>query len=85
MKATRFDLEQQILQCWNMCDDLEVVAEAVLDRDMKPDDIVNVLNGIKGLYQLKFEKCFETFENLLSTRQLDSNTAWPFEGENESF
>lgn len=85
MKATRFDLEQQILNCWNITDDLDVVIEAVTESNLSQDDIVNLLLGIRGLYHLKFEKCFETFEELVSTRQLDSNTAWPFEGENESF
>ena len=62
MKSVRFDLEQQILNCWNVCDDLQVVCEGVLERDMKPDDLANVLMGIQALYHLKFQQCFETFE-----------------------
>lgn len=86
MKATRFDLEQQILNCWNVTDDLDVVMENVLENEnFSRDDIHNVLLGIRGLYQLKFEKCFETFEELVRTRQLDSRVQWPFESENESF
>lgn len=64
MKSVRFDLEQQILNCWSVCDDLEVLCEGVLERDMKVDDVATVLSGMKALYQLKFQKCFETFEKL---------------------
>lgn len=68
MKSVSFALEQQILNCWNVCEDLEVLCEGVLERDMKPDDIANVLSGMQALYQLKFQQCFETFEKLCLER-----------------
>ena len=74
----RFELEQKILDCWGICDDLEVLCEGVLDRDMNSDQIANVLIGMKELYHLKFEKTFEIFEHLCRTRQLDPENSWPF-------
>jgi hypothetical protein len=60
----RFDLEQQIMNCWNVCEDLETVCEGVLEREINQDQISNVLLGMKELYQLKFEKLWENFEAL---------------------
>ena len=60
----RFDMEQEIMNCWNVCEDLETVCEGVLDREINQDQISNLLLGMKELYQLKFEKLWENFEAL---------------------
>lgn len=62
MKYDRFGHEQQIMSCWNICDDLKVLTEGVLESDMTTDQISNVLIGLTDLYQLKFDKLFKTFE-----------------------
>ena len=62
----QFDLEQQILQCWSVCDDLEMLFERVMDGPpMDTDELSNILLGMKSLYHMKFERCFSTFEDLL--------------------
>jgi len=60
----QFDMEQQIMTCWNVCEDLQTLNEGVLDRGMSTDSISNVLMGMKDLYQLKFETLFEQFESM---------------------
>lgn len=64
----QFDMEQQIMTCWNICEDLDTLNEGVLDRGMNSDQISNVLMGLKQLYQLKFETLFEQFEAMLKER-----------------
>lgn len=64
-KNLQFEMEQQIMTCWNVCEDIDTLYEGVLDRDMDTDQISNVLLGMKDLYQLKFEKLFEQFEDLV--------------------
>lgn len=64
----QFDMEQQIMTCWNICEDLHTLHEGVLDRGMTTDQISNVLMGLKDLYQLKFETLFEQFEAMLKER-----------------
>lgn len=66
-----FDLEQQILQCWNIIDDIKDAAEWIADspefKDMPPeysDKIFNLLWGIENVYQRRFDKCFKTFEDV---------------------
>lgn len=68
MTKTRFDLEQEILDCWGICDDLETVYSN--ESLNLPDDVVNVLIGLKHLYHMKFERTFQTFENLVTNQRL---------------
>lgn len=63
--SDRFDLEQEILQCWSVTSDIHLLFESVMEREMNQDQIANVLLGIKELYELKFNKCFNTFERLV--------------------
>ena len=47
----RFDLEQQILDCWKITDDLKLVA-------VKGEHAVE---AVATLYELKFEQLWNTF------------------------
>lgn len=58
-----FDLEQQIMDCWHITDDLKILEEAVLDKGISVDDTANITIGLEKLYHLKFEKLFNIFEN----------------------
>ena len=62
---SRFDLEQQILKCWHVVDDLELLEELILDRNPTTDELANIVLGLKSIYKLKFEKCFDTFEKVV--------------------
>ncbi len=61
----QFDLEQQIMACWNVTSDIDTLCEGVLESDMTTDQIANILLGMKQLYELKFDKMFRTFEELI--------------------
>ena len=63
--SDRFDLEQQIMACWNVTSDIDTLCEGVLESDMTTDQIANILLGMKQLYELKFDKMFGTFEELI--------------------
>lgn len=65
-KYIQFDLEQQILQCWNICDELKLLNELVLEKNISRDDTSNIVMGLETLYQHKFDKCFQLFEDLLA-------------------
>jgi hypothetical protein len=62
--TNRFDLEQQIMACWNVTSDIDTLCEGVIESDMTTDQIANILLGMKQLYELKFDKMFRTFEEL---------------------
>lgn len=70
----RFDLEQEIMKCWNVTDDLDVFLHAYLDGpEMSEDDVANVILGLSSLYKIKFEKLWNTFEQLLKNGGFTSN------------
>ena len=66
-----FDLEQQIMQCWNVVDDIKLVYHHFGDNprfeglDPKAEDeLMNLLLGLESMYQLKFDTLFRTFEDV---------------------
>jgi hypothetical protein len=71
----RFDLEQQIMGCWNVTTDIRVVSEYLMDaplEDNRQDKISNMLIGIEALYEAKFDKLFRTFESFVHDRKIVS-------------
>jgi hypothetical protein len=83
----RFDLEQEIMNCWRVTDDIDSVAHFVgqINLDAKDQDaLLNMLLGLKQLYHVKFEILFDTFEELVRAGELDANLKkfkwdWPDE------
>ena len=65
-----YDLEQQIMECWRITDDVSVLTEEILEGDLTKDNIVNVLTGLEQLYAIRFNKLFRTYEQLLAERKL---------------
>ncbi len=64
-KVDRFTLEEKIMNCWQIVDDLKTVYRSEqLYKD--EDDMQNVLLGLFTLYQLKFEELFATYEKLVA-------------------
>ena len=62
----RFDLEQDIMNCWSVVDDIKELGRSMLDRrKMTEDEVSNYLLGLETIYQVKFERLFETFEQLI--------------------
>ena len=66
----RFDLEQNIQQCWSIVEEVKLLNECVLERNLSADEISNVLLGLESLYQLKFLKLWETFETLIHHKKI---------------
>lgn len=68
--TNRFDLEQQIMNCWNVVDDLQTLLEASCETELSEDQVQNALLGMKTMYQFKFEKLFNLFEQCIRDRKL---------------
>lgn len=62
MMYNQFDYEQEIMHCWNVVEDIDLLLEGVMERDLTKDQISNILLGMKEMYQLRFERLFEYFE-----------------------
>lgn len=66
-----FDLEQEIMQAWNVVDDIDMLYTyfgndpSFVGMSAKAEDeMMNLLLGLKSLYDVKFDKLFKTFENV---------------------
>jgi len=59
--ADRFDLEQQILTCWSMVDDLRAFANSGATTDE--------FQALARVYDRKFDILFETFSTMISEGQ----------------
>lgn len=65
--ANRFDLEQDIMKAWNVVDDIRLLNEMLMDgpNPMSEDQIANILIGMEHIYELRFNKLFNTFEKCI--------------------
>lgn len=72
MKDTkdRFDLEQNIMKCWNVTEDIHLIYENVMEKEMTQDEIANALLGMHQLYEMKFNKLWDNFETLVAEKKL---------------
>lgn len=74
----RFDFEQQIMDCWRVTADIDLVATMISNTNMSAKDqdkFMNVLIGMKELYNARFDALFHTFETLVSEGRF-KNVAW---------
>lgn len=67
---SRFDLEQALLECWQISDDLSLVAEKLLDGQLNDEHMANILLGLSELHLLRCQKTDEIFEDLIKSRKL---------------
>lgn len=66
----RFDLETQITNASLIVEELKLLNEGVLERDLSKDDISNILIGLATLYELKFDKLINSFEQLVNAKKI---------------
>ena len=82
----RFDLEETITDIFNVNDELDLLLYRLGDSpvDPTPDEIANMLIGIKELNKVRFEKLWNTFEALLAdgvitNKNLDNTEIPPYD------
>lgn len=59
-----FDLEQEIMKAWHVVDDIQLLNENVMETNMSRDEIVNALVGLESIYNMRFIKLFDVFEEI---------------------
>lgn len=60
--ADRFDLENAITRFYTLKDDLEAIAEGLMEDTISTDEAVNALLGVGVMTQLLTDKAFDTFK-----------------------
>jgi len=64
----RFTLEQKLLDCWRITDDIETVLKITEAEDI--DRTQNALIGLREIYEQKFNDLWETFESMISDKRI---------------
>jgi hypothetical protein len=60
MSTDRFDFEQQIMTCWNICEDIKAITKMHDIRALSEDELL----------QMKFEILFNMFESMIQNDQV---------------
>lgn len=68
--SDRFDLEQNILDCWKITDDINLLYKNVMEEELDKDKISNVLLGLQAIYSMRFEQLWETFETVVRNKEI---------------
>lgn len=68
--SDRFDLEQNILDCWKITDDIDLLYKNVMESDLDKDNVSNVLLGLQAIYSMRFEQLWETFETVVRNKEI---------------
>ncbi len=64
----QFDLEQGIMNCWSVLDDLKVLINT---NNISEDDLLS----LSRLYQIKFEYLFSIFESYVRQKHVDRTSS----------
>jgi len=75
----RFDLEQHNMECWNIVEDIDATTSHFVDNPkwahIPPDvcdALMNKYFAIKELYEIRFERLWETFSELIPAMDVGS-------------
>jgi hypothetical protein len=68
----RFDLEESIMACWNIMEDIKLLNEDVMEspKELSRDEICNYLQGLETIYGHRFEKLSRIFEMLIAEKKI---------------
>ena len=66
MSNIAHELEDRIMDCWGVTSDIKLTYEEYLDspESMSEDELSNILIGIEYLYNRKFQRLWQTFEDV---------------------
>ena len=72
MKYDRFDLEQLILKNWETTTEIKHLRELISDGKPSQDQLENYLLGLETIYEVKFNKLWDCFEELCQHQKIIS-------------
>ena len=61
---TNFELEQDILKCWNMVDDVKDVLSDLRHGALSAEDAITALEAYAAVYQNRFDRTFRRYETV---------------------
>ena len=75
----RFDLEQDILKCYDVCQNIENFLRKFCDdpTPMTEDQVFNIVNGIKEVHSIQVDRAFDGFCNMIKNQKFVSEHYTP--------
>jgi hypothetical protein len=70
IQEDRFTLEEHIMSCWNVTEDIDLLFRNISEKEMTKDQIANCLLGMREIYNLKFDETFRLFEKLVYEKKI---------------
>lgn len=64
-----YEMEEKIMNCWNIIEDLKTINAGVLEHDWDSDNISNAIQGLVEIYQLRFDDLFRMYERVLASNR----------------
>lgn len=64
----RFDLEDEIMKCWEIIDDLELINN---HSEITSEQYRELIKSLHTLYSLKFTTLFSTFEKCIENKEFE--------------
>jgi hypothetical protein len=70
--AKLHELEEKIMDCCSICNDLETVYQQIGDGEREPTttELMNALMGMQQLYQWKFEQLSRKYEDVIGSKEI---------------
>lgn len=76
----RFMLEDMIMKCWHVTDDIETVASCVDNIPDMPaknkDEVLNMLNGIQAIYNRRFSDMMNLFGEMIQNGYIEGKNVY---------
>jgi hypothetical protein len=63
----RFDLENDIMRCWEIVDELEMISN---QKELTVEQYSGLVKSLQILYSLKFNELFKTFESCIENKKI---------------
>jgi hypothetical protein len=64
----RFDLEDNIMRCWEIVDELEMISN---QKELTVEQYSALVKSLQILYSLKFNELFKTFESFIENKEFE--------------
>ena len=68
----RFDLEQAIMEAWQVVNDLKLLLERL--EYLNEDQVFSAVHGLQIFADMRFESLWNTYENCISNGTFDDST-----------
>jgi hypothetical protein len=75
----RFDLEQKIMEAWNISNDLKLLYKA--SERMDTDQMMSAIDGLQIFAEMRFHELWETFEKCIQNGVFNDHIQKPQEEE----